>query len=99
MKRKISRRDSLKIGLGLGIAACTPSTLAETAMQSKPDASAAKVFSKDSESNGVEQWDRVHGGEGTVAAKRFPFSQAAHPANFITYDIPPGIDGRLDDDS
>jgi hypothetical protein len=83
MRQKISRRDSLKFGITLGVAAYAGSV--------EPDGATAadRTFSKDSESEGGQFWDRVHGGNGTITAKRFPFSKAAHPANFLTYDIPP----------
>jgi len=80
MKKNISRRDGLKLGIAMGVSAFTGTSIAAD----------KKSYSKISESAGREIWDDIHGGKGSVPTKRFGFDGAMQPANFLTYDFPPG---------
>ncbi|MEX2494801.1 MAG: cupin domain-containing protein [Woeseia sp.] len=44
----------------------------------------------DTEDEGVQAWANVHEGKGLIDVKVFPFERGSLPANFLTYDIPPG---------
>jgi hypothetical protein len=55
------------------------------------DASAlALAFSKESEARVARSFPNVHGGNGTISVRYFPFDNAPSPAHFVIYEIPPG---------
>lgn len=47
-------------------------------------------FAKETETAGMREITGIHHGKGTGRAKLFRFEGAAAPANFMTYDLPPG---------
>ncbi len=51
---------------------------------------AGAAFSKDSDHDGGKPHANLYGGPGTINLRYFSFAQAARPANFVLYDIPPG---------
>lgn len=87
MKKTLSRRESLKLGASLG---ATAFALPFLDVQNEAHAFTTKSHIKISESDGGEDWVEVHKGKGTTLATRFPFDGGAKPANFLTYDFPPG---------
>ncbi|MDT9600774.1 cupin domain-containing protein [Sphingosinicella rhizophila] len=48
------------------------------------------TFTKDSEAQGMAEYQGIHEGKGAGRVKFFRFEGAPAPANFIIYDLPPG---------
>jgi len=70
------------IGLGL----LTVSSFASAAILADPP---KLTFSKSSEDEVARLYPNVHGGNGTISVRFFPFDKNPAPAHFVIYGIPP----------
>ena len=52
--------------------------------------SAAPGVSVESEAAVARPYPNIHGGNGTISVRYFPFDQQPMPAHFVIYEIPPG---------
>ena len=77
-----SRRQLIGLGALVGGALITPAARAA-------DASGV-TFSKESEADVARPYPNIHGGNGTISVRFFPFDKQPAPAHFVIYDIPPG---------
>lgn len=96
-----SRRDAMLLGMGAMI---TPA--AATAQVPPPRAPSLRktAFEKDSERPGMQPFENIHEGVGTIGVKMFRFGTAPSGVNFLIYDMPPGASEgthvhRLNDES
>jgi len=71
----------------IGLASMASSALLIPAAQA---AGLPSEYSKESEANVARPYSNVHGGDGTISVRFFPFDKQPSPAHFVIYDIPPG---------
>jgi mannose-6-phosphate isomerase-like protein (cupin superfamily) len=86
--RELTRRE----GLGLSLLTLAAAQMREAGASSHPPVPRPVIpaagFLK--EDMGSTAWMNVHEGVGSLGVQRHRFGDAAHPAHFIIYDIPPG---------
>lgn len=97
-----NRRDGLGL-LAMGGFAFAARADAMAGGTASPAKAAPAIYSKEKEAELMRQFAHVHEGKGMLGVAYFDFGDAASPAAFLTYDIPPdGSEGthvhRLNDD-
>ena len=78
----LSRRQAIRWGVVAGGALPPPAAVAVN--------SAAPGVSVESEAAVARPYPNIHGGNGTISVRYFPFDQQPMPAHFVIYEIPPG---------
>ena len=83
-----------RCGLGLlamgGLAMATRTEAKPGGMATFGAVTTGATYSKEKEADLMRQFAHVHEGKGVMGVAYFDFGDAASPAAFLTYDIPPG---------
>lgn len=85
----INRRDGLSL-LAMGGLAMAARADAMAGGAASPARISPATYSKEKETALMQQFAHVHEGKGTMGVTYFDFGDAASPAAFLIYDIPPG---------
>ena len=79
----LSRRQAIRWGVVAGGALPPPAAIAASS-------TGPAGVSVESEAAVARPYPNIHGGNGTISVRYFPFDQQPAPAQFVIYEIPPG---------